>query len=153
MYLESTGLAKFLLVLQIFLYHNKKKTLPKFHFFIHSIFIYFKVIGDILEGKLVNKNVPKCLLALWDQMRHFLVAGSGIVDFVMVWGQACSLLALSPQVIIPSTICLFSSPNCRIWGFYMCKDSQLTTLACISAFYTTFWPHRPPSLKLTLKCC
>ena len=31
---------------------------------IHFIFIYFKSIWDILEGKLVNKNVPKCSLAL-----------------------------------------------------------------------------------------
>ena len=31
---------------------------------IYFIFMYFKNIWHILEGKLVNKNVPKCLLAL-----------------------------------------------------------------------------------------
>ena len=31
----------------------------------YFIFIYFKNIGYILGGKFVNKNVPKCFLALY----------------------------------------------------------------------------------------
>ena len=62
---------------------NKKRRCIKFSFlFILSSFIS-KTFGDILEGKLVNKNVPKC----WPEVL------SG--DFY--WpGASSSLLALSP---------------------------------------------------------
>ena len=64
----STGNANLLLVIQIFLSRNNKKILHKIHgkylfSFILSSFIS-KIFGDIFEQKLVNKNVPKCLLAL-----------------------------------------------------------------------------------------
>ena len=62
-----TGPATFLLVLPIFLKYIKKKTLNKIHRQHYLLFISSSFISktfDILEGKLVSKNVPKCLLAL-----------------------------------------------------------------------------------------
>ena len=69
----------------------KEKTLHKIHrqhlFLIYFISIYFKNIWHILDWTLVNKNVPKCLLAVYYQLRSFLLALSHFGKFLLAWGH------------------------------------------------------------------
>ena len=79
----------------------REKTLHKIHWqhlflFILSSFISI-TFGDIPEGKFVNKNIPKCLLALSDQFRSFFYWPKDVfVNFYWPWDSHSLFRASSP---------------------------------------------------------